>query len=109
MKKDGLLPLFSVARVLALRHGSLERSTPARLEAARTRANLHQELIDRLIEAHRLVIGAILHQQLVDIERGIPPSNRVDPKQLPAMTEDRLRWALGEVANVGDLLDVPPG
>jgi DNA polymerase-3 subunit epsilon/CBS domain-containing protein len=108
LKKDGLLPVFSVARVLALQHGNSQRSTPARLEAVRDRVDAHRELIGRLLEAHRIVLGTILAQQLLDIERGVPPSNRVDPHQLSEVAVERLRWALGEIANVGDLLDIPP-
>jgi len=104
LKKDGLLPLFSVARVLALKWRSLERSTPARLAMVRAKQPAHQDLIDRLLEAHRIILGAILHQQLLDIERGVPASNRVDPKQMSKLAKERLRWALGEVPNVGDLL-----
>src|SRR3546814_12378697 len=35
LKKGGLLPVFSAARVAALLHGITARSTPARLEALR--------------------------------------------------------------------------
>jgi signal-transduction protein with cAMP-binding, CBS, and nucleotidyltransferase domain len=79
LKRGGILPIFSAARVLALTHGLEARSTPERLEGARGKNDVPEVIIDNLIEAHRILLGAILHQQLVDIELGIALSNRVAP------------------------------
>jgi DNA polymerase-3 subunit epsilon/CBS domain-containing protein len=90
LKRHGLMPLFSAARVLSLRFGIDELSTPARLAAVRPRLSGQDELIDRLIDAHRIILTAVLYQQLMDIGRGVPPSNRVDPKEIPAAS---LNWS----------------
>jgi DNA polymerase-3 subunit epsilon/CBS domain-containing protein len=107
LKRHGLMPIFSAARVLSLRFCIDERSTPARLLAARARLSGQDELIDRLIDAHRILLSEILNQQLRDIGCGISPSNRVDPKQVSAAALEQLRWALQQVPDVRNLLDVP--
>jgi DNA polymerase-3 subunit epsilon/CBS domain-containing protein len=107
LKKGGILPIFSAARVLALTNAIPARSTPERLEAARGRKGVPDALIDNLIEAHRILLGAILHQQLVDIELGVPLSNRVAPSDLAASGRERLQWALEQVRSVGALLGDP--
>ena len=80
LKKGGIMPIFSAARVLALKHGIQVRATPERLEAARPLMPDQAEVIDNLIDAHRILLGAILGQQLRDIDRGIPLTNTVAPK-----------------------------
>jgi len=109
LKLGGLMPLFSTARVLALQNGLGERSTPARFEAARDRGALAPELAARLIAAHRVLLDMILAQQLRDIRRGVPLSNRVAPGELQSEQRDRLRWALKQVLDVANALGDPLG
>lgn len=107
LKKGGIMPIFSAARVLALQHGIRERSTFARLMAARGKGNAHPRLVDAIAESHQIILTAILHQQIADIARGSPPSNRVDPRQLPETERSQLKWALEQVRSVGGLLGDP--
>jgi CBS domain-containing protein len=109
LKMHGIMPIFSAARVLALRHALPEHSTAARLNALRGRPGVFEERIDALLEAHQIILRAILQQQLADIEQGIPPSNRVDPKKLHAPEKAHLLWALKQVPLVRDLLGDPIG
>ena len=109
LKRGGILPIFSGARVLALRHGLSERSTAARLEALRGRADIPQRQLEQILEAHRILLGIILGQQLLDIARGTPPSSRVDPKEIQPSDRERLKWALEHVKAVIDLLGDPVG
>jgi CBS domain-containing protein len=109
LKLGGLMPLFSTARVLALQNGLSERSTPARLEAARDQGAITPELAARLIAAHRTLLDAILAQQLRDIRRGVPLSNRVAPGDLQGEERDRLRWAQRQVPDVANALGDPLG
>lgn len=109
LKRGGIMPVFSAARVLALRHGILERSSAARLEAMRGREGVPQRQIEQVLEAHKIMLGTILNQQLVDIEKGKPPSSRVDPKMLSGGDKERLAWALEHVSAVKDLLGDPVG
>jgi DNA polymerase-3 subunit epsilon/CBS domain-containing protein len=107
LKMHGIMPIFSAARVLALRHALLEHSTAGRLDALRGKPEVLEERIDGLLEAHQIILRAILQQQLADIEQGIPPSNRVDPKKLHAPEKAHLMWALKQVPLVRDMLGVP--
>lgn len=109
LKMHGIMPIFSAARVLALRHALLDRSTAARLEGLRGNPDISGGNLDGLLEAHQIMLNNILQQQLADIERGIPPSNRVDPKRLNAPEKAHLMWALKQVPLVRDLLGDPVG
>jgi signal-transduction protein with cAMP-binding, CBS, and nucleotidyltransferase domain len=103
------MPIFAAARVQAIRHGIFERSTAARLEALRRTPEAPQRAITKLLEAHKILLGAILNQQLEDISRGVPPSSRVDPKDVPSADRERLKWAVEQVKSVRDLLGDPVG
>jgi DNA polymerase-3 subunit epsilon/CBS domain-containing protein len=107
LKRGGLMPIFSAARVLALQHGVTARATPERLKAVRGKGDANTALVDRLIDAHRILLGAILEQQLQDLEAGIKLSNRVAPHELSAAERDRLRWALEQVNLVANVLGDP--
>jgi len=109
LKMHGIMPVFSAARVLALRHALLDRSTAARLAGLRGKPDISGGNLDGLLEAHQIMLNNILQQQLADIERGIPPSNRVDPKRLNAPEKAHLMWALKQVPLVRDLLGDPVG
>ncbi len=109
LKMHGIMPIFSAARVLALRHALPDHSTAARLDALRGKPDASEENLDGLLEAHQIILRSILQQQLADIEHGIPPSNRVDPKKLHAPEKAHLMWALKQVPMLRDLLGVPAG
>ncbi|MEP7172585.1 MAG: DUF294 nucleotidyltransferase-like domain-containing protein [Aestuariivirga sp.] len=107
LKMHGIMPIFSAARVLALRHALPDHSTAARLDGLRGKPGVLEERIDALLEAHQIILRAILQQQLADIEQGVPPSNRVDPRKLQAPEKAHLMWALKQVPLVRDLLGDP--
>ncbi len=107
LKKAGLLPVFSCARVLALRHGISQRSTPDRLAAVRDMGVTGAHVVDDLIEAHRILLGVILRQQLRDIEAGLKLGNTVDPKQLDSYHVQQMRWAIDQVPKIRDMLGLP--
>ncbi len=107
LKMGGIMPLFSTARVLAIKHGVRVSSTPARYAALVPLIANMQTTLENVSEAHRILFNAILQQQLVDIEAGIPPSNRVAPGDLSSALRDQLSWALEQVPNVSNLLGDP--
>jgi len=90
LKKDGLLPIFTGARALAIRQKIRDRSTPGRLEALRALGLGQAEEIDAVIDAHRVLLGAVLDQQLVDVERGVPVSNKVEVSRLSRQQRIRI-------------------
>ena len=107
MKMGGVMPIFSAARVLALRHKISARATPERLEAVREHMPDDVHVLNNLMDAHRVILGTILEQQLRDIERGVPLSNNVAPKELSGAKLDALKWAVEQVRNVKPLLGNP--
>ncbi len=109
-KKSGLMPIFSAARALAIQEGIRARSTRKRLEAsmqALAGNRSMREVHENLLEVHRVVLAAIVGQQLRDMSRGVPPSNLVAPAEMTPPARQRLKWALSRVDYVSNLLDVP--
>ena len=96
LKRAGLFGIVSLARVLAIRHHWLERSTPARLTAALTLGRSEDDLA-ALLRAHADFLDLILSQQLADIANGLPPSNKVEVKRLSRDRRARLRSSLDAV------------
>ena len=107
LKMGGIMPLFSTARVLAIKHGQRALSTPARYQAVLDKVDQMHGIFEELSEAHRIIFQAILQQQLLDLEAGIPLSNRVAPEALNPALRDQLAWALEQVPNVSNLLGDP--
>jgi len=107
LKMGGIMPLFSTARVLAIKHRIRTHSTPARFAALSAQVGKMQTTLENLGEAHRIIFHTILEQQLLDLEAGIPLSNRVAPNSLDSASRDQLSWALKQVPNVSNLLGDP--
>ncbi len=107
LKIGGIMPIFSTARVVALREGVAARTTPKRLAAARGAATVADETLDNLVEAHRILLTLILDQQLRDIEDGVALSNRADPSALDGFRRQEMKWALEQVPLVANLLGTP--
>ncbi len=107
LKKCGIMPIVSTARVLSLQLGLAARSTAERLAEAKAHDIAGAHLIDGLIEAHRIMLGAILRQQLRDIETGIPLSNKVELAALDSHEKQELGWALERSPGINDLLGTP--
>lgn len=104
LKLHGLMPIFTAARVLALRHGIRARSTPERLRALADRGIGGGSEIAALIAAHGVIMGAMLEQQVLDAERGVPLSSRIDLKRLDGARKAALKDALAHVATAVDLV-----
>jgi len=95
LKKGGLLPVITAVRTLAIRHGIHERSTVGRLRAAGANGILSPGDVEAITRAHRCLLRAVLEQQLVDIEQGVPLSNAVETGRLSTERRRDLRDALG--------------
>jgi DNA polymerase-3 subunit epsilon/CBS domain-containing protein len=90
LKRDGLLPLVSLARTLALRAGSSATTTPQRLHDAAAAGRLPERDADALAALHADLLGHVLVQQLADAQAGRPPSSRVEPGRLARPARARL-------------------
>ena len=94
LKLNGLLPLVSGARVLALKSGSLRTATAERIAEASAAGLIAESDAALLTESHELIMRLILDQQIIDIGQGLAPGSKVEVKRLPRRTRDRLREAL---------------
>ncbi|MEQ1710530.1 MAG: DUF294 nucleotidyltransferase-like domain-containing protein [Hyphomicrobium sp.] len=104
LKKGGIMPIFSGARVLAIRHDVRARSTPERLRAVTARGHAPERDIDALLDAHKTILGAMLDQQLADTEQGIPLSPRVLIDRLGPDAKSALKAAVGKVSIIIELV-----
>ena len=104
LKKGGIMPIFTAARVLSIRHDVRERATPARLEGVAAKGIGSPADFAAVIEAHRTILDVMLRQQLADAASGIALSPRVELARLDSPAQRRLREALGRVAIAADLV-----
>lgn len=94
LKRNGLLPLVSFARTLALRIGSDARTTAQRLKNAVATGRLSDGDALRLIELQKTLLSLILRQQLEDSEHGIPVGSKVDTSLLDKREHNHLKHEL---------------
>jgi signal-transduction protein with cAMP-binding, CBS, and nucleotidyltransferase domain len=94
LKLGGLFPITCGARAMALKLANPATSTAGRLTAVHDSGALVQEDLDNLCEAYQTVTRVILEQQIADIEAGLEPGPRVDPKRLPRSLQAKLKQAL---------------
>lgn len=100
LKIGGLFPIVAGARVLALRLGCSARSSRERWRAAAAAGILVEEDLARLLDAHEMILGLILDQQLADLAGGLPASSRVEVRRLMELEQDRLKQALHVVRQI---------
>lgn len=104
LKKGGLMPLFTGARVLALRHGVDGRSTAERLRGVHARGIGSSETIEAIVAAHEVLLRTVLDQQVVDARRGVPLSPRVEVERLGKRERAELKSAIEKVPEMIDLV-----
>lgn len=104
LKAGGLMPIFSAARILAIRAGSTALATPDRLQAASDAGLASEVQLSELIDAHQIILDAMLRQQLEDSEAGIPLGPRVAIGPLSKPIKSDLRDALKQVPGAIDLV-----
>jgi DNA polymerase-3 subunit epsilon/CBS domain-containing protein len=104
LKKYGLMPIFTGARVLALRHGVVERSTKARLDGVVARGHAQSSVVTDILEAQNRIMATILAQQIEDGRRGVPLSPRVDVERLDRDARRDLKAAFAGVAAMVDMV-----
>jgi signal-transduction protein with cAMP-binding, CBS, and nucleotidyltransferase domain/DNA polymerase III epsilon subunit-like protein len=77
IKRNGLLPLVSLARSLTLADGSTVLATPDRLTGVADRGRLGRADVEALVDLHRNLMTLLVKQQLSDLNDGVILSNRV--------------------------------
>jgi DNA polymerase-3 subunit epsilon/CBS domain-containing protein len=103
-KKSGLMPIFTGARVLALRHGVAARSTQERLKGVQERGAASPDAIARILEAQEVLMRHVLQQQIIDGARGVKLSPNVDVDRLGKEERRELKDALQAVREIVDLV-----
>jgi DNA polymerase-3 subunit epsilon/CBS domain-containing protein len=94
LKRYGLMPIFTAARVLSIRHDVRARSSRERLEGVAAKGIARQALVDAIVDAHRAILGAVISQQIADTEAGIPATAHVAPERLDKAQRAQLKDAL---------------
>jgi CBS domain-containing protein len=97
LKMHGLMPIFTAARVLSIRHDVRAHSTVDRLRGVAAKGMAGLETVQSILDAHRVILGAVIGQQLADVEAGVPLSPRVDPSRLDKVQKAALKRALSQV------------
>lgn len=104
LKRGGLLPIVSAARVMALKLGSAAVASGERLRETVAAGKLGADNGEALEQARRDIAGAILAQQLEDLAAGGEPGNRVDPRRLTRAQRNRLKAALRQAGEAATLV-----
>jgi len=100
LKIGGLFPIVTGGRVLALRLGSASLSSRERWRDAVSAGVIGEEDFARLLDAHEMILGLMLDQQLEDLSNGLPATSQVEVRRLLDLEQDRLKEALHLVAQI---------
>ncbi len=90
LKRNGLMPIFTLTRTFAIKHGIRARSTMARLSEIKMRSLADPDMLDRAMAGFKFMMNVALDQQVLDSRNGIPLSNRVDIKRMSAVQNAEL-------------------
>jgi DNA polymerase-3 subunit epsilon/CBS domain-containing protein len=104
LKKYGLMPIFTAARVLSIRHGVRARSTRERLEGVAAKGHASDETVRTILDAHSTILGAVIAQQLADAEAGVPLTPKVAVARLGKPEKAELKSALSAVDEAIELV-----
>jgi DNA polymerase-3 subunit epsilon/CBS domain-containing protein len=104
LKKYGLMPIFTAARVLSIRHDVRARSSAERLREAANKGGAPRTVVEAVIEAQRTLLATVIGQQLADTETGVPLSTRIAVDRLSKSQKARLRTALKQVEEAVGLI-----
>ncbi len=104
LKKYGLMPIFTAARVLSIRHDVRARASAERLREAANKGGLPRAIVEAVIDAQRTLLATVIGQQLADTEIGVPLSTRVAVDRLNKAQKVRLKTALKAVDEAIELI-----
>jgi CBS domain-containing protein len=100
IKHGGLTAITSIARILALDAGVVERRTLNRLGHSAVRERLDPHDREGLCEAFRLLWQVRLEHQVSQSRGGDPPDDFVDPKKLGPVTRQGVKEAFRMIDRV---------
>ena len=104
LKKFGLFPIVAGARALAIRHNVQKRSTAARLAHLIEMDIGGDADMKAILDAHEIVLSAMLRQQARDLREGVPVSNLVEITALDCDRRADLKDALKHIQTIPDMV-----
>jgi CBS domain-containing protein len=104
VKKQGILPFVSFARVLALKHGIKETNTIARFQVLASEEHVREDLYRSSVNAYELQMQHRLIHQLHQIEAGEEPDNHIDPAHLSDLEKRTLKDAFTVIERLQSVL-----
>lgn len=104
LKRGGIAPIVSLARVYALEAHSPVRGTLERLEAAARAGKLSAEGAEILSEAFNFLTRLRLREQLAALRRAEPPSHKVPLETLSALERRHLKEAFVAIGEMQEAL-----
>lgn len=106
LKRGGITPIVSLARLYALEAGLPARSTLDRLAAIGQRSDLGQEKAELLAEAFRFMQHLRLREQLHNYQVGQAPGNKVRLEALSPLERRHLKEAFLVIREVQEMTAV---
>jgi len=106
LKKGGLAPIVSLARLYALEAGCTARSTLDRLEGAAHAGTLSRQGADTLAEGFRFLLGLRLREQLRALRAGGEVTNQIRLEHLEPVERQHLKHifvAIREIQHAAEL------
>ena len=94
LKRNGLLPIVTAARTLALKHAIRPTSTLARLGEMKARSLADGDMIDRAMAAYGNIMREVLAQQVQDAHHGVRVSARVYVASMPTSKRAMLKSSM---------------
>jgi CBS domain-containing protein len=105
LKEHALLPIVNTARWAALAVGSAALSTTERLQAAAGSAMLPDEQAHNLIDVFAVLQRLRLRYQLIQHQRGEPPTDVITRDRLSPIDRSVVAQAIREIAGVQRRMD----
>jgi CBS domain-containing protein len=109
VKRQGISPITSIARVLALRAQVPDNRTVARIRASSAAGLLEQRDAQALEEAFRLLWQVRLDHQAAQVRGGTPPDDQVDPRRLGPLARQGLKEAFRRIETAQQVLALEMG
>ena len=103
LKRGGLLPIVTTARILSIRYKVRQRSTAARLQGLIDAGIGAKGDLSGFLAAHGVILRQILMQQIEDLREGRTVSNRIAVKSLTRSASSELKEALRAIAHADTL------
>lgn len=100
LKKAGVSPIVTLARLYALEVSATARSTLARLEAAAQVGVLSQDGAETLAETYHFVLRLRLKEQLRAYRAGLPLTNQVAMEALSPLEKRQLKKAFQTIRDI---------